>query len=34
MLQDEKIEYIREQYEEKNMVLRQFGEQVSAWTMY
>jgi len=34
MLQDEKLEYIREQYDEKNMVLGQFGEQVSAWTMY
>jgi len=34
MLQDESLEYIREQYDEKNMVLGQFGEQVSAWTMY
>jgi len=34
MLQDEPLEYIREQYDEKNMVLGQFGEPVSAWTMY
>jgi len=34
MLQDEKLEYIRQQYDEKNMFLGQFGEQVSAWTMY
>lgn len=34
MLQDEPIEYIREQYDEKNMVLAEFGEQVSAATMY
>lgn len=34
MLQDESLEYIREQYDEKNMVLEQFGERVSAWTMY
>ena len=34
MLQDEPLEYIKEQYDEKNMVLSQFGEQVSAWSFY
>lgn len=33
-LRDQPIEYIREQYDEKNMVLGQFGEQVSAWDFY
>lgn len=34
MLQDEKIEYIEEQFNEKNMVLSGFGEQVNPWTFY
>ena len=34
MLQDEKIEYIQEQFFEKNMVLETFGEQVNPWTFY
>lgn len=34
MLRDEPIEVIRKQYDEKNMVLSQFGEQVSAWDLY
>lgn len=34
MLQDESLEYIEEQFNEKNMVLAQFGEQVSPWTLY
>lgn len=34
MLQDEPLEYIKEQFDEKNMVLRNFGEQVSPWAMY
>lgn len=34
MLQDESLEYIREQYEEKNMVLAEYGEQVSPFTLY
>lgn len=34
MLQDESLEYIREQYEEKNMVLSEFGEEVSSYTLY
>ena len=34
MLQDESLEYIQEQYEEKNMVLSQFGEQVNAHSLY
>ncbi len=34
MLQDEKLEFIRAQYDEKNEYLKQFGQQVSAWTMY
>ena len=34
MLRDEPIEVIREQYDEKNMILSQFGEQVSAWDLY
>ena len=34
MLRDESLEVIRDQYEQKNMVLAQFGEQVSAWTLY
>ncbi|MGL5254000.1 MAG: hypothetical protein ACRC9L_03165 [Brevinema sp.] len=33
-LKDEPIEYRKEQYDEKNMVLSQFGESVSAITMY
>ena len=34
MLQDESLEYIQEQYEEKNMVLSEFGEEVSSYTLY
>lgn len=34
MLQDEKLEYIKEQFDEKNMVLGQFGDQVNPWTFY
>lgn len=34
MLQDEKLEYILEQYNEKNMVLGQFAEEVSSYTLY
>lgn len=34
MLQDEKLEYIQEQFDEKNMVLSGFGEQVNPWTFY
>ena len=34
MLQDESLEYIREQYDEKNMVLAEYGEAVSAYTLY
>lgn len=34
MLHDEPLEYIREQYDEKNEVLRQFGYQVSAVSLY
>ena len=34
VLQDEALEYIQEQYEKKNMVLEQFGEQVSSYTLY
>ena len=34
MLQDESLEYIQEQYEEKNMVLAQYGEEVSSYTLY
>lgn len=34
MLQDESLEYIKEQYDEKNMVLEQFGDRVSAVAMY
>lgn len=34
MLQDEKIEYIKEQFDQKNMVLEAFGEQVNAWGFY
>ena len=33
-MRDESLEVIRDQYEQKNMVLAQFGEQVSAWTLY
>lgn len=33
-LKDEPLEYRLEQYEEKNDVLEQFGEPVSAWTLY
>ena len=34
MLKDESLEYIQEQFEEKNMILEEYGEPVSAWTMY
>ena len=34
VLQDEALEHIQEQYEKKNMVLEQFGEQVSSYTLY
>lgn len=34
MLQDERLEYIQEQYEEKNMVLAEYGEEVSSYTLY
>ena len=34
MLRDEPIEVIREQYDEKNTILREYGEQVSAWDLY
>ena len=34
MLKDEPLEYIRQQYDEKNQVLTQFGEPVNAWTLY
>lgn len=34
MLKDEPLEYQREQYDEKNEVLRQFGQQVSATALY
>ena len=34
MLQDESLDYIQEQYEEKNMVLSEFGEEVSPYTLY
>lgn len=34
MLQDENIEYIQEQFDEKNMVLQAFGEKVNPWTFY
>ena len=34
MLQDEALEYIQEQYEEKNMVLAEYGEEVSSYTLY
>ena len=34
MLQDESLEYIQEQYEEKNMVLSEYGEEVSSYTLY
>jgi len=34
MLQDEALEYILEQYEEKNMVLAEYGEEVSSFTLY
>ena len=34
MLKDEPLEVIQDQYEQKNMVLAQFGQQVSAWTLY
>ena len=34
MLQDEALEYIQEQYEEKNMVLAAYGEEVSPYTLY
>ena len=33
-LQDEPLEFILEQYNEKNMVLSEFGEEVSAYTLY
>lgn len=34
MLQDEKLEYIQEQFEEKNQVLADYGEKVTARQMY
>lgn len=34
MLQDESLEYIKEQYKQKNMVLAEFGQEVDAWTLY
>ena len=34
MLKDEPLEVIQDQYEQKNMVLSQFGQEVSAWTLY
>lgn len=34
MLRDEPIEVIQKQYDEKNMILDQFGEQVRSWDMY
>ena len=34
MLQDESLDYIREQYDEKNMVLAEYGEEVSSYTLY
>ena len=33
-MKDEPLEVIQDQYEQKNMVLAQFGEEVSAWTLY
>lgn len=33
-MRDEPLEVIRDQYEQKNMVLAQFGQQVSAWALY
>ena len=34
MLKDEPLEYIQEQFDEKNSVLEKFGEQVDAWCFY
>jgi hypothetical protein len=34
MLQDESLDYIQEQFEEKNMVLAEYGEEVSSFTLY
>lgn len=34
MLHEESLEYIKEQYEEKNMVLSEYGEEVNHFTMY
>ena len=34
VLQDEPLEYIQKQYEEKNMVLSEYGEEVSPYTLY
>ena len=34
MLKDEPIEYIKQQYDEKNNILGAFGEQVNAITLY
>lgn len=34
MLKDESLEYIEEQFREKNEVLSQFGEWTNAWSMY
>lgn len=34
MLKDEPLEYIREQYDEKNMVLEGHGEEVDPWSFY
>lgn len=33
-LQDESLEYIRQQYDEKNTILAEFGEQVNPYTFY
>ena len=33
-MKDEPLEVIQDQYEQKNMVLAQFGQEVSAWTLY
>lgn len=34
MLKDEPLAYIQEQYDEKNMVLAEYGEEVSSFTLY
>lgn len=33
-LQDESLEYIRQQYDEKNTILAEFGEQVNPYTRF